>query len=173
MLPDDPIYFKTGGRRLVAALIDFLVLSPLFFLDGAVWRSNWGTPLKWWLLSASAVCFAAYSPIAHAVFGQTVGKWMTRIRVVGLRGEPLGWGRAVLRDCLPLVACGYWLFAYSGYLDTGNVPGDPGFRLSERDSWLQDAQSVWVILEIASMFTNSRRRALHDFIAGSVVIRAK
>jgi uncharacterized RDD family membrane protein YckC len=31
--------------------------------------------------------------------------------------------------------------------------------------------TLWFLLEIATMLTNEKRRAVHDFIAGSVVIR--
>jgi uncharacterized RDD family membrane protein YckC len=31
---------------------------------------------------------------------------------------------------------------------------------------------VWFVLEILTMLTNRRRRALHDLIAGTVVVRA-
>lgn len=30
---------------------------------------------------------------------------------------------------------------------------------------------VWFVAEVLTMLTNERRRALHDFIAGTVVIR--
>jgi uncharacterized RDD family membrane protein YckC len=30
---------------------------------------------------------------------------------------------------------------------------------------------LWFLLEIITLFANKKRRALHDFIAGSVVIR--
>jgi uncharacterized RDD family membrane protein YckC len=30
---------------------------------------------------------------------------------------------------------------------------------------------AWFVLELLTMLTNNKRRALHDFIAGSVVVR--
>jgi uncharacterized RDD family membrane protein YckC len=31
--------------------------------------------------------------------------------------------------------------------------------------------NIWFILEILTMFTNKKRRAFHDYLAGSVVVR--
>ena len=36
---------------------------------------------------------------------------------------------------------------------------------------LMYSTSAWFIVEVATMLTNDKRRALHDFIAGSVVVR--
>jgi uncharacterized RDD family membrane protein YckC len=38
-------------------------------------------------------------------------------------------------------------------------------------SYLDWLSMLWFLLEIATMLTNRRRRAIHDFLAGSVVIR--
>ena len=37
--------------------------------------------------------------------------------------------------------------------------------------WIGWGGLVWSLLEIATMLTNSKRRALHDLIAGTVVVR--
>jgi uncharacterized RDD family membrane protein YckC len=35
------------------------------------------------------------------------------------------------------------------------------------------ASGAWLLLELATMLGNPHRRALHDFIAGSVVMRVR
>jgi hypothetical protein len=37
--------------------------------------------------------------------------------------------------------------------------------------WFGGAMMIWALLEFITMLTNKRRRAIHDFIAGTVVIK--
>jgi uncharacterized RDD family membrane protein YckC len=39
------------------------------------------------------------------------------------------------------------------------------------DTFLTYSTANWFLVEIITMLTNDKRRALHDFIAGTVVIR--
>ena len=41
------------------------------------------------------------------------------------------------------------------------------------DNSVMIISSIWLVTELITMLTNSKRRALHDYIAGSVVIDLK
>ena len=88
--------------RAVAALLDFvlfmLVNGALALLARLVWRSNVSTLGIEGALSTSTALFAAlYVVMLHAYEGQTVGKLIVGVRVVGLDGAPPAIGASVLR----------------------------------------------------------------------------
>jgi uncharacterized RDD family membrane protein YckC len=43
--------------------------------------------------------------------------------------------------------------------------------LNNYDNFTLIVALVWILLELITMLANKKRRAIHDFIAGSVVIR--
>jgi uncharacterized RDD family membrane protein YckC len=88
--------------RVVAALLDFvvfvLVRGALSLLARLVWRSDAATLGIEAALGMSTALFAAlYVILLHALEGQTIGKLVVRVRVVGLDGAPPAVGASVLR----------------------------------------------------------------------------
>jgi uncharacterized RDD family membrane protein YckC len=128
---------------------------------------------------AFALSSTIYSIALHTKYGQTVGKMVCKVRVVDCKTEgPIDFSQALLRDALPLIMLGILLVYQSLRVITGKVTVG---RLAQPEE-LQDIGNIspwlflgipmiWFVLEIVTMLTNERRRALHDFIAGTVVVR--
>jgi len=55
------------------------------------------------ILIATAIATNGYTSYCHGRFGQTIGKWVMRIRVVRTTGEPIGWREAWLRESILLL----------------------------------------------------------------------
>ena len=117
----------------------------------------------------------AYEVLLHGLFGQTLGKRATGVRVYDVSGARLSMRQALLRSSVPLafVLLGVGIDLPS--VASGKNPYDPAtFQLSELSAlqllplW---ASLAWSVLELATMLLNPKRRALHDFIASSVVMR--
>jgi uncharacterized RDD family membrane protein YckC len=113
-----------------------------------------------------------YSVSLHAYRGQTVGKKAQHIRVMDVSEEKLpSLKQAMIRDIGTIVLSSSG-FSYFVYLVVTHRYTDP---LSLSTSWplyiLGFANLGWFPLEIVTMFTNSKRRAFHDLIAGTVVVR--
>lgn len=89
--------------RALAALVDLLLFVLVQFSLGVVGGRLWGRdvealPVFQTMVGAFTLLFAClYTTILHAVRGQTIGKLVTGVRVVGVEGEPLGVGAALLR----------------------------------------------------------------------------
>jgi uncharacterized RDD family membrane protein YckC len=162
--------YSTVGPRAWAGLFDGLVFLPVTLVDhylraperGAVTLLVWSTVVYtlYWL----------YSVLMHARYGQTLGKMATRVKVLDVSEERIPTLRqAFLRDIgyiIPNVGSLIYLFTLvlSGrYSHDAEVEGAPAMILSL-------AALAWFLLELASMATNRKRRALHDFIAGTVVV---
>jgi uncharacterized RDD family membrane protein YckC len=123
----------------------------------------------WFVVSNTAG--VAYSVVLHGMFGQTIGKRLFGIRVYDVSGSKLSMRQAAMRDCFPIATTALTMVIAFPVVARGRNPFDaahlsrPGASL-----WLW-ISVAWLVLELISMLTNPYRRALHDFIAHSVVIR--
>jgi len=100
--------YETFWRRFWAGVIDSIVFIPMAWLSNWIWGHVHAQPVlaTWYIVDSTS--FFAYSIVLHGLYGQTIGKRLTGVKI-----------------------------------------------------------------ELVTMLTNDRRRALHDFIAGSVVMRVQ
>src|SRR5438552_17641449 len=104
--------------RLVAVLIDWLVFYATEFSLRLVARVIWGgriadLPVFNGTLVAFMFAFGSVYYVAlHALFGQTVGKMVVRVRVVRTDGGGLAVGRSILRSVGYLVSGATLLVGY-------------------------------------------------------------
>jgi uncharacterized RDD family membrane protein YckC len=151
--PSEPIVaIRWGGffRRTGACFIDLVVIILLFALMGLMayigykvglaahdrlisWNN--AAPLMTYLTFAWAGLATAYFVVFHAMEGQTIGKWLFGLRVVGEDGAPLTHRRAFLR----------WI----GTLGFGFVSFGLSFLWilwqSEKRGWHDYLAHTWVI----------------------------
>ncbi len=150
--------YKTLGSRILAAIVDWILLALLYYLisklrliseSGGYWTIFW------------LVTPYLYSILFHAKFGQTLGKMYVGVRVVKESDEgKIEIMQAMLRDAVPLVLICMSLMPLMGAYVVVKVFA--GILLF-----------IWPLLEIFTALFNSKRRALHDFIARTVVIHDK
>lgn len=149
-VPPSPHFTYAGlGRRLIAALLDSLivmvlavlamVLAALAAFVGGTAAGEVTRQVKLLALGASPLVGVAvglaYHLLCWAQGGQTPGKMLMGIRVVGQEGEEIGYGRAFLRVVGSLLAL---------------LPLGAGFLM---------------------IVFHPRRRGLHDLLAGTYVIQ--
>jgi uncharacterized RDD family membrane protein YckC len=168
--------YQTFWRRFWAGWIDTAIFLPLLYVDRWVWKNFSQQPLAlipWFLFSN--VVGLAYSILCHGFWGQTVGKRLFGIRVLDVSEAKLSLMQAALRDLFPLV-----LLAVSVVTDLPVVAR--GQHAYDQAKLAHDgiplmallygyAMMGWSIAELATMLFNDKRRAVHDYIARSVVVR--
>lgn len=168
------------SRRFLAVLIDFAVFMPLGVLY--YWLGAYSVNSAMLAEALLPFYFAIYSLYGHGRFGRTIGKYLMGLRVVRCDGSDLGFFRACRRYA---VDGGLSLFSGIGAIAVLRDANEEAFhaaggwveRLGYRStiepevvtlmSWLWWA---WLTIDLFVMFSNRARRALHDVIAGSVVI---
>lgn len=111
-----------------------------------------------------------YSIWMHGRFGQTLGKMACKVVVLDVSERPLTMKQAVLRDILSVVLLPVCLLLEIPRILHG-VDIYSVEQTSVADSVVHYAWQGWFWIEVVTMLTNKKRRALHDFIAGSVVVR--
>lgn len=167
-------------RRLAAYAIDFLILLPYallssFFLQTTKWGFVFGQVRGF----ALAILFEVY---LVRCFGGSPGKLFMGVRIAKTNGVSVGYKEAWLRYSVLLIIA--TLSSIGLIISLTHVPNDEFSALSFKTrikhleagtpSWFQPLQivgSVWIYSEFLVLFTNKQRRALHDFLAGTVVIR--
>jgi uncharacterized RDD family membrane protein YckC len=162
--------YGTGWLRVGALLLDGAVYAPFGWLDQFIWNH---TAAPWillpWVILDSLV-WLVYPIGFVAVFGQTLGKMACGVRVLDLHEKPVSLKQAVLREIAPVVFTPYFLF-----IQIQNILGGQLANRAYGDftpmMHVGLLSLAWILLEVITMLTNSKRRALHDFIASTVVVR--
>lgn len=156
--------YNTFWQRLAANTIDSTLLKILGFTAGYFYSGD---------ISAAVVVLVNFFPLAysiafHALFGQTISKMLMGIKVFDRDEQTaVNFRKAFLRDSIPLLSvAALSLLALSG-------------EINEASGYTQTAVILsvvilsWAVLEIVTLLFNKKRRALHDLIAGTVVLKIR
>lgn len=171
--------FATFWQRLAAPLIDLLILLPIWLVQP--WLMWFSKSVALVLTVLCSALIIGYSICGHGLFGRTIGKWSMGIRVVRVSGERIGWREAWLRSSVDILLSALGVVEWMVALVTLADPEYYGLRWSQRVAnvaahepswtvWATRVGVIWFWSEVVTMLFNERRRALHDFIAGTVVI---
>jgi len=168
--------YKTFWRRFWAGMADGVVFLPLIFISKAVWSHSDTVPVSLLILFHVLQSLAghAYKILLHGFFGQTIGKMLFKVKVIDASEEaPITLAQAFRRDVVPVIFMIMGLFTQvQAILRVRNPFGDPVVRPFGPLTWFMlSFGTLWFWSEFITMLTNKRRRAVHDLIAGSVVIR--
>jgi uncharacterized RDD family membrane protein YckC len=178
----DSLRYAGFWPRLGSMLLDFLILAPYVAL------SYWGRAefrlFNLYFFIPGILFSLFFSVYLVARFGGTPGKLIVGIRIRKLNGEPVDYREAFLRTCVDLF--------FGVVLSVALIP--PLFHMTDAEyfslssaarvrhlielaPWwyrqMQWAGQIWVWGELIVLLTNRKRRAIHDFIAGTVVVYAK
>ncbi len=164
--------FNTFWRRFLAGIIDGFVLTPAFILIVPLFLAGANTGNEWFYV-AGTLCIAVtshgYTVILHWRTGQTVGKMASNVKVVDATTfRPITFRQAVLRDSGDIAFSVIAVALVSVQVTTNSYhPRDS--NLAENIQSL--ANVVWFVAELVTMMTNPRRRALHDLLGHTVVVK--
>lgn len=159
--------YRTGLPRLIAALIDgFIIELSILPLTWFI-HQNFNTLLNLVAGLALSLLPLSYTIYMHGRFGQTFGKYIAGVKITTLDGHRISYHQAIMRDIVPCIflPVNIWVTVYISVLR--ELPPSMIYK------WVFDFAFIWGMLELLTMFTNDRRRAIHDYIAKTEVIRVK
>ncbi|MEZ8194530.1 RDD family protein [Vibrio cortegadensis] len=162
--------YSNFWRRTFAFFIDGLVLLPFEWIGDYILSSG-ANPfgVLFWGIFYSTLG-VAYYVILHALFGQTVGKWILKIKVLDLSEERiLTFRQSLMRDIAPLIMLPFYFYFYTQIAFNGQSPESLGTQPLPHFVGL--VTLTWGVIEILSMLSNAKQRAIHDFIARSVIVK--
>ncbi|HEX8249857.1 MAG TPA: RDD family protein [Pyrinomonadaceae bacterium] len=159
--------YRTLLPRFAALILDVVLLLPLAIVDEQIKSAAFSQEFKWVLFLITDLAEIIYFIVMHGLFGQTVGKMLMNVKVLDVSEAPVKFRQAILRD-LPqlLFIIGSFIFLYPLSL----VEIDPNSPAYWKNPFFI-LIFVWGIVDLLAVLTNEKRRALHDYIAGTVVVR--
>jgi uncharacterized RDD family membrane protein YckC len=161
--------YRTGLKRIWAAIVDGIVFMPFMFINLWLMKKTEDTPIliSWTILTAFLPLL--YSVLLHFKYGQTIGKWVAGVKVVDVSEiRTLTFKQSVLRDVfyLGIEVVGLLYFTILVF-QTDKAE----YLYNDYRNFADQPILWWTFIELVTMLTNSKRRALHDLIAKSVVVR--
>lgn len=161
--------YQTIIPRFFASAIDFIIFIPIIFLEPLILNPELPAVISIIGLTLYYLVGSSYNIILHTYFGQTLGKMIMKVRVVDLAENPIGLRHAILRDS-PYLFLGLIDFFLEVHQISTNGVGE-NFRDNYFFYAITCIYAVLGIVEIIVTLSNSKRRRLSDYIAGTVVIK--
>lgn len=162
--------------RLNAKLWDLVICSPFFAL--IFWGNGHSRLFPVYFTLPSILFGVFYSVYLVKRYGGTPGKLIAGIRIRKVDATQVGYREALLRY-LPEVVLGTldnvaWIVGALQISDAVFYSGPFWERFDLQNTWWSGvspfAWGIWIVSGIIVFFANKERRALHDFIAGTVVV---
>lgn len=168
--------------RVAAKIIDFLIMLPIVGLT--YWLSAQFRTFYLWAVLPSMVLSLFYSVYLVRRYGGTPGKLILKLRVRMKDGAPVSTMAALIREA-PLLLMGA---ATNLGLGLAALTMDDSTYQSlgfmQRSQALMTAGPVWLLVNtwlmngwtwvgVIVLLLNKRRRAVHDFLAGTAVVNIR
>jgi uncharacterized RDD family membrane protein YckC len=169
-------------RRFGAFWVDALILTPLVLL--ILYINNAGRLNILYTLIPNYIFFIFYHIYCVKRWGGTPGKLILKIKIININGNPVGWKEAILRHLVDLLlglpATLAMIIVMFGMTDDQFIL----MTFHERQKWIFEhmpfwykpsrwINQIWIFSEFIVLLCNDRKRALHDFIAKTAVIKKK
>jgi uncharacterized RDD family membrane protein YckC len=162
--------YATLWRRFCARWIDGLIFAPLSLAYVYGFSQSQSVSIRVLACVISSSAALVYSIWMHGKYGQTLGKMACKVIVLDVSEQPLSMRQAVLRDIFKVVVWFIGLFVEIPRVIQGNsILTIKSLTPIEQVIWYSSL--TWFAIEVVTVLANRKRRALHDFIAGSVVVR--
>ncbi len=161
--------YRTGQKRIWAAIVDGIVFMPFLLVNRFFISPTTNEYLIMGWQTFTVFIPILYSIIAHYKYGQTIGKWVAGVKVLDIsEAKTINLRQSLLRDSFYLVV---ELIGFCYYLFLIVKNGDTQYFFDGFNEFASTPFFIWTLLELITMFTNNKRRAIHDFLAKSVVVR--
>jgi uncharacterized RDD family membrane protein YckC len=159
--------YQTLWSRFWALILDVILLLPLVIIAESIKSAGFSAEVKPVLFLITSLAQTTYFIVMHGFFGQTVGKMLMKVKVLDASESAVKFRQALIRDLPQLVSTvGSFIFFYPLSPDEID-PNSP-------DYWKNPffvLIFIWGTADLLSVLTNDKRRALHDYLAGTVVVK--
>ncbi|OJU48131.1 MAG: hypothetical protein BGN96_05335 [Bacteroidales bacterium 45-6] len=167
--------------RVAARLLDFVILLPIAGL--VLYVNNISKSAYMNMLLPNLLFALAFEVILVKVYGGTPGKLIMGLKIIRKDGDSVDWKTSFFRYSVQFtlgILSAYVLFLTLSLIDD-NAYNSAGFLqksqlLSKANPGPMQIPNIlslaWYIAGTIVLLSNSRKRTTHDFIAGTVVVKA-
>lgn len=178
---NDSIYVGLKSR-LVCFLLDGLIISPWMFL--LLYLNSLGINIFFYTLIPSLLFVTWYNIYLVKKYGGTPGKLIMGLQIIKSDGKPVELREAILRYSVLLFLTILNLALLTFCLlkvDTGVYNGISWLK---KETYLRTIEpslnvilnslySIWIISGVITILSKPKKRAVHDYIAGTVIVKKK
>lgn len=159
--------YQTFLPRFVALVIDAFIMLPIAISDDWFRQAEFPPLFFYFWIPISILIFPLYSILMHGIYGQTLGKMAMNVKVLDVSEEPLKFSQAIWRELPQLI------FNFASIVLGIVFLNQDAESAPVKNSYMVYTvlAAIWGFADIFVFLTDSKRRALHDYIAGSVVVR--
>lgn len=169
-------------KRLGAILLDMVILIPYFLLLNFINSINLDAYLY---TTIPSLLFSLWFYVYLVKrYGGTPGKLMVGTKIIKMDGSDVDWREAFLRYSVSfIIGVLYTGVVIYGILQLDNEKyqsldwvDKQTYVFSAAPDFFKGYQwisSIWIYSELLILLLNKRKRALHDYIAGTVVVEKK
>ena len=163
--------YDTFWLRFGARFVDAIIFVPLYIAGWLLLAHSTLTGIRVAWIIVAQCAFVVYQIVMHGLYGQTLGKMSCHVIVRDISERPLTMKQAVLRSIvdIALLPLGLWV-DLPQLIHAGSIAD---FHPSLASRLFSGLCFGWTVIEVVTLLSNEKRRAVHDYIAGSVVIRTE
>lgn len=163
--------YNTVGSRFAASFIDGIIMIPVGILSGIlpVMGSFSKIAIVWNIIIS--LIPVIYTIWLHTVSGQTLGKMAMKVKVLDISERPITFTQAVIRSLPQMLPVFISASTFIRQIQSSTITefSNDFFETVLTGAYIFYA--VWLIGNIISALVTEKKRALHDLIAGTVVVR--
>lgn len=169
-------------KRSASILIDIAIFLPFIFLR--FWCDSKSKTMGLVAAVLYSVFLAVYNVWFVAKKGQTPGKMVVGIKIVKVDGTDVTWKEALIRHALSIIFGIFFVMAL--FYAAAQIPDTEYVSLTWKArnqriyelyplwfGWVNTLSQAWTWSEIVVLLFNKKKRALHDFMAGTVVVHTQ
>jgi len=167
--------------RVAAKLVDVIIMLPVIVL--LMYVNSLSKSAYFYAIIPSLLVNIIYEVVLVKIYGGTPGKLIMGIKIIQKNGDDIDWRAACYRYSVEffLAILGVYVMILTlnmiddatytslGFLKRSQLLADINPIPNKVQSWLNGA---WIIIGLIVLVFNARKRSTHDFIAGTVVIKA-
>ncbi len=168
--------------RLAALLLDALIIAPVGLLIAYV--NSHGKDAYFFTVIPGFLMMLVINVAFVKLHGGSPGKLIMGIRVINLNGDDAGWREAWLRHIVSILIALLQIAVMVIAIRQADAQIYKSLSWTEQTRYLiaftpllfginSALSTLWRLADLIVFFMNPRRRAIHDYIAGTVVVKAR
>ncbi len=169
-------------RRLAAFLLDVSIIIAILVI--IIQSGLYPLGIDYRVYAPTIVIFLLtfyliYKLVLTIFFGATLGKFIVGIRVRGVDGSSVRWLRVLRRSLVEVILLVMFSFIFWVFLERDFIYAWGGGVIPYL-AWIESLSIfigisflIWIIINLVVLFRNKQRRAFHDIVGSTVVIKKR
>lgn len=162
--------YQTFGRRVVASIVDSFVFAPVVIFYVWIELAELQDWLRFAVYPIGALIGLAYNILMHWKYGQTLGKMLVKVKVLDVSEKAISFRQSCLRDIIYIIVdCVQYGILFSLFIVGYSWKSE---AVESTNTYILFPLCAWLVIDTIVCIKNRKNRALHDLIAGTVVVRS-